>query len=77
MSEHDMDLRATAEDLAADAARLEEIEKTKARAGIDDTNAIALADEALTLARRMVGKTAAERDLAVEAARDHGDTSSR
>ncbi len=76
MSEHDMDLRATAEDLAADAARLEEIEKAKARLGIEHDDAVTLADEALTLARGMVGKTAAERDLAVEAARDHRDTSS-
>jgi len=76
MSDRDMDLRATAEDLAADAARLEEIEETKARLGTQHADAVALADEALTLARRMVGKTAAERDLAIEAARAHGDKSS-
>lgn len=76
MSDRDMDLRATAEDLAADAARLEEIEKTKVRLGIDHADAVTLADEALALARRMVGKTAAERDIAIEAARAHGDTSS-
>ena len=67
MSELENDLRATAEDIAADAARLAEIEDEKARLGADDPRLLELSAEGEEIARRLVPKTAAESELANEA----------
>ncbi len=67
MSELENDLRATAEDIAADAARLTEIEVEKTRLGSDDPRLLELSAEGEAIARRLVPKTAAETELAIEA----------
>ena len=67
MSDLDNDLRATAEDIAADAARLAAIEEEKARLGTDDPRLLELSAEGEEIARRLVPKTAAESELAGEA----------
>ena len=69
MSELDGDLRATAEDIAADAARLQAIEEEKARLDPSDPRVVELSAESEGLARRLVPKTAAQRELA-DAAQD-------
>ena len=67
MSELENDLRATAEDIAADAARLAAIEDEKASLGSDDPRLLELSAESEAIARRLVPKTAAESELAAEA----------
>ena len=67
MSDLENDLRATAEDIAADAARLTAIEEEKARLGSDDPRLLELSAEGEAIARRLVPKTAAESELAEEA----------
>ena len=67
MSELESDLRATAEDIAADATRLAEIEDEKAGLEADDPRLVELSAEGEALARRLVPKTAAESELAAEA----------
>jgi hypothetical protein len=67
VSELENDLRATAEDIAADAARLSAIEDEKARLGADDPRLAELSAEGEAIARRLVPKTAAESELANEA----------
>ena len=67
MSDLDSDLRATAEDIAADAARLTAIENEKARLGTDDPRLVELSAEGEAIARRLLPKTVAERELATEA----------
>jgi hypothetical protein len=67
VSDLDSDLRATAEDIAADAARLAAIEEEKARLGTDDPRLLELSQEGEEIARRLVPKTAAESELAGEA----------
>ena len=67
MSDVDNDLRATAEDIAADAARLAAIEEEKARLGTDDPRLLELSAEGEEIARRLVPKTSAESELAGEA----------
>jgi hypothetical protein len=62
------DIRATAEDLAADARRLEEIELAKGRLDVDDPRMRTLSAESERIARQMVPKTIAERELVDEAA---------
>jgi hypothetical protein len=62
------ELRATAEDIAADAARLQEIEEEKAGLDAADPRVVALSEEAERLAKRLVPKAAAERELADTAA---------
>lgn len=69
MSDLERDLRATAEDIAADAARLQTIEEEKARLDPSDPRVVELSAESERLARRLVPKTAAERELA-DAAQD-------
>ena len=64
MSDLDGDLRATAEDIAADAARLQAIEEEKARLDPSDPRVAELSAEGEKLAHRLVPKTAAERELA-------------
>jgi hypothetical protein len=63
VSDLEGDLRATAEDIAADATRLKEIEETKADLDPTDPRLRKLSDEGERLARRMVPKTVAEREL--------------
>jgi hypothetical protein len=67
VSDMENDLRATAEDIAADAARLAEIEEEKAGLETDDPRLVALSAEGEEIARRLVPKTAAESELAGEA----------
>jgi hypothetical protein len=74
VSELENDLRATAEDIAADAARLTAIEDEKARLGTDDPRLLELSAESEAIARRLVPKTAAERELATEAVATDGPT---
>ena len=63
MSEMINDLRATAQDIAIDAARLTKIELEKTRLEPDDPRMVELSAEGEGIARRLVPKTAAERDL--------------
>lgn len=63
MSDLESDLRATAEDIAADATRLKEIEETKADLDADDPLVQKLSDESEQLARRIVPKTVAQREI--------------
>lgn len=67
MSDLDGDFRATTEDIAADAARLKEIEEEKSRLDPADPQAQALSEESEGIARRLVPKTVAEREIADEA----------
>lgn len=64
MSDLERDLRATAEDVAADAARIQEIEEEKARLDPSDPRVAELSAESQGLAERLVPKTVAERELA-------------
>jgi hypothetical protein len=57
------DLRATAEDIAAEATRLKEIEETKADLDPADPLTQELSHESERIARRMVPKTVAEREI--------------
>ena len=57
------ELRATAEDLIADAVALQEIERVKASLDPSDPIADALADDAQALVRGMVPKVAAQREI--------------
>jgi hypothetical protein len=68
MSELERDLRATGADIEPDAARLKEIEDEKSRLGAGNPRAIVLSREAEVLARGLVPKTAAERELNTTAA---------
>jgi len=60
------DLRATSEDVAADAERLRLIEERKQALAADDPELIGLSEEAERIARRLVPKTVAQRELAAE-----------
>ena len=62
------DLRATAEAIAADAERLRAIEDEKAGLAVDDPRMVQLSDEAAAIARALLPKTAAQRELAEDAA---------
>jgi hypothetical protein len=63
VSDAENDLRATAEDIAADSARLTRIEVEKARLDGDDPRLTDLSAESEKIARRLVPKTVAEREL--------------
>lgn len=63
VSELEGDLRATAEDIAADAAKLKEIEEQKADLDPADPHVRELSAEGERLARQIVPKTVAEREL--------------
>lgn len=67
MSDLEGDFRATTEDIAADAARLKEIEEEKSGVDPADARAQALSEESEQIARRLVPKTVAERELTDEA----------
>jgi hypothetical protein len=64
------DLRATADDLADDARRLQVIEERKGRHDADDPELITLSEEAEALTRRMASKATAQRELAEEVSPD-------
>ena len=68
MSDLEQDLRATAEDIAADSSRLAELEREKADLGPDDPRLTALSAEGERLARQILPKTVAERDITDELA---------
>jgi hypothetical protein len=70
MSDLERDLRATTEDIAADAARLKRIEEEKAGLAADDPRLLVLSEEGEAIARRLVTKTVAEREMANEALED-------
>lgn len=57
------DLRATAEDIAADAAQIKSIEEKKASLDADDPEVQELSAESEQLARQLVPKTVAEREI--------------
>jgi hypothetical protein len=65
MAEPDLegDLRATAEDIAADAAQLRAIEEEKAALDPEDPRVQELSAQSERLARRLVPKTVAEREI--------------
>jgi hypothetical protein len=67
MLDAESDLRATAEDLEADARRLLEIEAEKQTLEATDARMLELSIEAEQIARRMVPKTVAQVELATEA----------
>jgi len=60
------DLRATSEDVAADAERLRRIEERKQALPSDDPELIELSAEAERIARGLVPKTVAQAELAAE-----------
>ena len=64
------DLRATSEDVAADAERLRLIEERKQSLSDDDPELIALSAEAERIARGLVPKTFAQKELAAESVAD-------
>jgi hypothetical protein len=64
VSELENDLRATAEDISADAERLSRIEDEKTGLDARDPRMTELSAESEELARRIVPKTLAERELA-------------
>lgn len=72
MSDVENDLRATAEDIAADAARLTVIEVEKARMSSRDPRLADLSAESERIARRLVPKTAAETLLTDRMASNEG-----
>ncbi len=67
MPDADDDLRATTDDIAADARRLEEIETEKGRMDPADPRAAELAAEGERLAREILPKTIAQREITSEA----------
>ena len=64
MADEMEDLRATADDLADDARRLETIEERKQALGPDDPELVRLSEEAERLTRRMATKASAQLELA-------------
>jgi hypothetical protein len=64
------DLRATSEDVAADAERLRQIEERKQALPGDDPELIELSVEAERIARGLVPKTVAQKELAAESVAD-------
>lgn len=70
MSDLEHDLHATSEDIAADAARLKQIEEEKTHLEADDPRVLALSQESEAIARRVLAKTVAEREIAGEAVED-------
>ena len=67
MSELENDLRATAEDIAADATGWPRSRMRRPRLETDDPRLVELSAEGEAIARRLVPKTAAESELAAEA----------
>ena len=67
VSEQEDDLRATTEDIAADAQEIQAIEAEKSRLEPEDPRMTELSEEVERIARRIVPKTVAERRLVEEA----------
>lgn len=67
MSDRDDQLRATTEDIKADSEELHAIEETKASLDPDDPRQDALAERAQEIARELVPKTAAQREIVSDA----------
>ena len=63
MNDREQALRATADDLIADAEQLKAIEATKAAMEPDDPRQDALAEHAQSIVREMVPKAAAQREI--------------
>jgi hypothetical protein len=61
------DIRATAEDIAADSEELHGIETEKATLDTTDPRLLELSRQAKTLAREIASKTVAEHELVLEA----------
>ena len=70
MSDLEEDLRATSADIEADSGRLKAIEDEKSRLDPGDPRLVALSKEAEEIARRLVPKTVAQRELSEKAADD-------
>ncbi len=62
------DIQATAEDIAADASVLQLVEAQKATLDTSDPKVLELANRAMEVAKGLVTKTVAERELVAEAA---------
>ena len=69
LTDLDGELRATADDIAADAARLQEIEEEKTQLDSADPRVDELSAEGEQLAKSLVPKATAEREIAEEAGR--------
>lgn len=69
LSEVEQDLRATSEDIAADALDLKAIEERKAKLAPGDRRLVKLSEAAEDLAKQVAAKASAETALAKEAAR--------
>lgn len=71
-----LDIQATAEDVAADAALLQGVEAEKASLDADDPRTVELAKQAVDLANGLATKTVVEHALVIEArsSRDNRDT---
>ena len=67
MDEREDAIRATADDLIADADELQVIESKKATMGPDDPRVQRLADEAVVLVEEMTAKAMAQREIVAEA----------
>jgi hypothetical protein len=67
VSEQEDDLRATTEDIAADAREVQAIEEEKSRLEPEDPRMTELSEEVERIARQIVPKTVAERRLVDEA----------
>ena len=67
------DLRATADDLAADAERLKAIERTKAGLAVGDPALTELSAEAERLTEDMAAKAKVQSELADEASSDDAE----
>lgn len=72
LSDLETDLKATAEDIAADAAQLKALEEEKAGLEPEDPRVQELSAKSERLARRLVPKTVAEREI-TDAIRDTPD----
>jgi hypothetical protein len=70
MADETDDLRATIDDITADAERLKAIEERKRALGSDDPERIALSEEAEHIAADLPSKTRTQRELVVEQAED-------
>lgn len=62
-SDLEVDLKATAEDIAADAAQIQALEEEKADLDPADPRVQELSEKSERLARQLVPKTVAEREL--------------
>jgi hypothetical protein len=72
VSDTESDLRATAEDIAADSARLTRIEIEKSHLDAHDPRVAELSMEGEEIARRIVPKTVAERQIVEHLQRTEG-----